>query len=923
MAQLGPPAAGHLPRLLARVADPEGAAQGLERFLAAAPAAAETLRREPERLHPLLAIFSDSRFLGEGLIQDPTLADWLERARHEDRPRHPEEIAADLAALAGGARGPGRALALTRFKRREYLRIVLRDSLGLASLAETTWELSNLADAILAQAYAWAWNDCVTRFGTPMHAARQRRQVTGMAVLGLGKLGGGELNYSSDIDLLFVYAAPGETAQGEANREFFLKMAQRLTAYVSEPTPEGACYRVDLRLRPGGREGEIALPLAACLAYYQGPAREWERQMLIKARLCAGDAALGREFLAAVAPLVFPPAGGVAAAIAGAREARARIQAEQGRIGGGCDVKRDPGGIRDVEFMAQMLQRAHGGAEPWLQVGNTLQALQRLHDKGRLGGPAWQTLAGAYTLFRQIEHRLQLRFGEQTHRLPADAGALRALARGIARSQAGQRGGEPMPLSSTADAEAVAALHRRLQAAMAAVSAYWEDAGAAAGEGDAQAFRLRPPEPPGPSGPAPPAGLGPRGRRHWRHWVESAQRDPAGKEVLESLDAAARERLAAALDASDFLAEAMVLRPAEARLFSATDDWPDDRQTAWLPAPAPPPFAAARLTGAEAMRQLRREYQAAVWRQAAAELAQPRPVAAALRRMSQRAAFAVAAALASAQAELGGDAPPLGILALGRLGLGEFDLFSDADLVFIAASGDAAAARLATRVITLLASYTGDGMVFPVDARLRPEGTQGELTRTPAGLGAYFAQRASPWEAASYLKARPLAGDHGLNQAAMTALRGAISQRFNAAAVRAPLAAMRRRLEQETAGGGGFKSPPGGYYDADFLTAVSALSAPGTFPTGTLAQRLLALPLPASAGEQLAAAVTVLRAADHAIRLLTGKPPRDLTVPAVPALPRLLAGLLQRRLHPGGPSAEVAIASQSLRAIYHRIMDGA
>lgn len=943
-AQLGP-AGAVLPRLLARVADPQGAEKGLERYLAAAPEAAAALRRQPERLHPLLAIFSDSRFLTEALIQDPALGDWLERARHEDRARHPEELGAELAALSGGARAPARALALTRFKRREYLRIVLRDSLGLAPLAETTWELSNLADAILAQAYAWAWNDCVARFGAPGYSAGGHARVAGLAVLGLGKLGGSELNYSSDIDLLFLYSAAGETGQGASNREFFLSMAQRLTAYVSEPTPEGACYRVDLRLRPGGREGEIALPLERALAYYRQEAREWERQMLIKARVCAGPAALGQEFLAAVVPLVYPPPAGVAAAVAGAREARARVHAQSGRVGQGRDVKRDPGGLRDIEFLTQMLQRAYGGAEPWLQVGNTLQALQRLHDKGRLASAPWQTLASAYTLFRQIEHRLQLRFGEQTHRLPSGAAALRSLARGIARGQAGQRGGEEFPDSETADAEAVVVLQQRLQAAMAAVAALWaqQDGPALPGPGG---FRLRPPEMAERTPLQAPQGMSARGRRHWQRLVESAERETDGRpglEALAGLDGAARERLAAALEASDFLAEALTLRPAEARWFAEPYSWPDERQRRLLPGGQ---HASTALLGADwracgagsetsaaaGMRALRRSYQTAVWRQAAAELAAPRPLAPVLARLSETAQAAVVSALELARAPAGElSAEPrtrLGVLALGRLGLGEFDLFSDADLVFVAAPGEeAAAARLAARTIALLASYTGDGTVFPVDARLRPEGTQGELVHTAAGLAAYFAERASAWEAASYLKARALAGDPGLNAAALAGIRQGIGGRFAGGCGRAELAAMRQRLEREAPAGGGFKAAPGGYYDADFLVASRVLEQPALVLTGSLAQRLQALAgpaagaasLPPDEAQALAQAMTVLRAADHAVRLVTGKAPRDFAaVNASPALVRLLTGLLARPLSPDGPGVEIAMARALLRRGYLR-----
>ncbi|MGH9526763.1 MAG: hypothetical protein ACRD2F_08820, partial [Terriglobales bacterium] len=596
-------------------------------------------------------------------------------------------------------------------------------------------------------------------------------------------------NYSSDIDLMFVYAAPGETGGGTANREFFLSMAQRLTAYVSAPTAEGACYRVDLRLRPGGREGEIALPLERAVAYYQLEAREWERQMLVKARVAAGAGDLGRAFLAAVAPLVYPPpalSGGIAAAVGGARQARARVQAERARRGPSVDVKRDPGGLRDIEFLVQLLQRTHGGAEPWLRVGNTLQALQRLHDKGRLDSGPWQTLASAYTLYRQVEHRLQLRFGEQTHRLPSDAAGLQALARGLERSQAGRRGGgEELADSPAADQAAVAALQCRLESAMAAVAALWRDNGAAAPPG-AGGFQLRPPEAAAQAPLAPLAGLSARGRRHWQRLVESAQREAGprqGLAALAALDAGARERLAAVLEASDYLAEALTLRPAEVALFAESYDWPDERQPSWWPAeaaeaeggnpaPAPAPLRATpsapiRTAGAEAMRALRWCYQAATWRQAAAELATPRPVGVALARLSASAEAAIQSALAAAQAE-SGEPPALGILALGRLGLREFDLFSDADLVFVAAPGDeAGAARLAARVIALLASYTADGTVFPVDARLRPEGREGELAQTPAGLAAYFAARAGAWQAASYLKARAVAGDAALNAAAL------------------------------------------------------------------------------------------------------------------------------------------------------------
>ncbi|MGH9481649.1 MAG: hypothetical protein ACRD1L_06115, partial [Terriglobales bacterium] len=434
--------------LAARTADPEAAAAGLHRYLEAAGAAERrALAADPGLARALLTLLANSEFLAEALIQSPELLLWLEAERRAARQRPREAWAADLAVYAADLAHDARAHGLSRFKRREYLRIAWRDLAGQASLAETTQDLSWLADAILQQAYVWAWNDLAARYGTPQAAGGGGAEL---AVLGLGKLGGGELNYSSDIDLMFLYSSEGETAGGAratSNREFFSRLAQAITRTVSGVSGDGAAYRVDLRLRPGGREGEVALALGHALEYYHGPARDWELQMLIRARACAGSLRLAQCFLEAVEAQVYPARPDAVGIADGVRRTRRRISEHLdrhralGRQRGGINVKLDPGGIRDIEFLAQYLQRLHGGREPWVRHGNTLIALQRLHDKGWLAGGEFQRLSSAYWLLRHLEHRLQLRLGQQTHTLPRRPERLAALAHSLGEASGASAAG--------------------------------------------------------------------------------------------------------------------------------------------------------------------------------------------------------------------------------------------------------------------------------------------------------------------------------------------------------------------------------------------------------------------------------------------------------------------------------------------------
>src|SRR5262249_21646908 len=243
-------------------------------------------------------------------------------------------------------------------------------------------------------------------------------------------------NYSSDIDLLYIYGDGPEPASAPiSNREYFVRLAQQVTEILSRPTAEGAVFRIDLRLRPQGKEGELAISLSNALQYYAETAHDWDRQALITVRHSAGDVQLARAFIRRIQPQVYSEEINFAA-IKTALVAREKIDRKRRRQtaveGESLDVKIDRGGIRDIEFLVQCLQRVYGGREPWLRSGGTLFSLQKLHDKRHISGHDFHELNSAYTFLRHLEHRLQLQRGQQVHRLPRSPQELAILQRAMA-----------------------------------------------------------------------------------------------------------------------------------------------------------------------------------------------------------------------------------------------------------------------------------------------------------------------------------------------------------------------------------------------------------------------------------------------------------------------------------------------------------
>ena len=416
----------NLDSIIRDLPDAESARRFFDQFSEKNPSQIGKLLKNEGLFSDVLTLVSFSPLLAATVLQNPNYLWWLNRHRADSKIRDKEELLESLArfALTNSMIEP--QILLARFRRRELLRVFLHDIRRLATVSEITEEISNLADAILEYALSLAKQELDNRYGTPLETDQKGRAKSAeFCVVSLGKLGSKELNYSSDIDLLFVYSADGKTsgrgAKGEVtNREYFVKLAEFVAKLVGQQTGEGAAYRVDLRLRPHGRVGALALSVKDTIRYYQTEARNWERQVLIRSRASAGDAEVFKNFFAEVENFVFSKDETVENALENVRLSKEKINLEKSSDKG-FDVKLGRGGIREIEFIAQALQLAYGGRDEWLRVSHTLKSLARLADRNLLSENELTELFDAYEFFRRLEHLLQMENGLQTHLVPDDA----------------------------------------------------------------------------------------------------------------------------------------------------------------------------------------------------------------------------------------------------------------------------------------------------------------------------------------------------------------------------------------------------------------------------------------------------------------------------------------------------------------------
>ncbi len=430
---------------ISHTADPDQALNHWERLLYEVNRSTflEYVRQSPRMLDVLCAVFGNSEALAFTLIRDPVLAYWLGEPavleRSPTRARLERDLQESLRAVTVKEL---KLEALRRFRRREMLRIGVRDLLKLSNVPETTAALSDVASVLIDAAYRVVDAELRSRYGVPMHKNRLGRWTeTRFVVIGMGKLGGHELNYSSDVDLIYAYESlNGETKQpkgprsvpkaaavGISNEEYFEILSRELTKALTEQTKEGSVFRVDLRLRAEGSVGRLARSLEDYRQYYQTRGQVWERLALLKAWPIAGSQEVGRAFLRTVRPFVLghnaarlDPASATKV-IEDVRAVKEMIDAKMADRGHERrNVKLGVGGIREIEFLVQTIQVLAGKYAPALFDRSTLGSLKRFAARKLISAKERDALTAAYLFLRDVEHKLQMVLDLQTHALPDD-----------------------------------------------------------------------------------------------------------------------------------------------------------------------------------------------------------------------------------------------------------------------------------------------------------------------------------------------------------------------------------------------------------------------------------------------------------------------------------------------------------------------
>ena len=893
-AQITPTLAEVLPGLLAESPDVDSALLLFERLAGQSEALRAEFSGQPVLAHYAILVFGYSRYLGETLFREPGLLQGLHAEGQFHRGFSSQDFADNLTRFQ--ARDPERdvSLLLARFKKREYVRILLRDVLRIATIAETTAEISALSDVLVQAALREAQSTLERRLGVPSCVGPDgRQQRVPFAVLGMGKLGGNELNYSSDIDVLYLHGDGEDDAGARRSRhEHFIRLAQHVTELLSRVTEEGPVFRIDLRLRPQGRDGELAVALSQALQYYRQTAEDWERQALLKVRAVAGDMALAREFIRGVQAFVYTRDVNFAAVktalVSREKMLRHRAKSLAGGNGEGIDVKLDHGGIRDIEFLVQCLQRVYGGSEPWLRSGGTLFSLHKLHDKGHLGSRDFQELTTAYEFLRQVEHRLQLRYGQQTHRVPSLPEDLRILERA---------------LTGFGVSPAKANLETHLRQRMAEVSAIYkrvifQQQVRAEERAGPEAFVLR-------SAPigAPDAStqvvlerLSVDAPQLYELAIRKELSSQTRRNLLAFFSAAFTgslrygailrhapdvEKALEIFGASAYLTDVLIRHPEEIATLAEVRGAVEERGTGFLfGGPLEPGnesgdpvfvhLANSQQQPGERLSLLRRHYRHRTLIEGVRDLSERRGVYNSLGALTAVADDAIAAACGVVGIPSG-----WAVLALGSVGSREFDVSSDADLLFVREESlDAEpATRAAERLIQALAAYTQDGTVFPVDTRLRPRGAEGELVVTLAQLAGYFSREAQAWEVLSFGKLRFVAGDRGLGDRVIQQTRVLFERFSRDEAFGKALAMLRQKLEGK--GDPNFKNAQGGLYDIEYLSGLLLVERGYGLVAGTMRDSIWRCAdaglLSRGAAAGLDRAAELIRSVDHCARLVTGR----------------------------------------------------
>ncbi len=825
--------------------DPDRALNNLSSFIANNPSKDDELAAD---IRSVALLFGSSQFLANYCISNADVL--FDVLKDLDLPRDKEALALVLKNLADedGAAEPhphtlDSYMAVVReFKMRETLRITFRDLLKKVDLVDVMYELSALADVVIENSLAAVRQSLRETYGAPADDA--------FSVIALGKLGGEELNFSSDVDLIFVYGTEeGETsgvltAQGvKVNRlsghEYYCKIGEALTRFLSLNTSDGFAYRVDLRLRPEGQRGDIALALRGYEMYYESWGRAWERAMLIRSRPAAGDAELGRGFMEMIRPFVYRKYLDYGA-IDEISSLKTRIDSTFKK----GDIKRGYGGIREVEFFAQALQLIYGGREPILRERSTLKVLHRLLQKALIGQEDYFILSDNYRFLRTLEHRLQQLNNLQTHTLPSgeselevlgrkmgfmdaktfvsDLGGRRTKIREIYDSLFSGRQEEPVLSGTFFDEETSDAELREYLSATGLKDVDRAVRNVKSIKDSIFTFQTL------------------RGRRLLGRilplFIDSALKSVAPDMALNYLQSFAnllsanesyleifsRERrlidmLTYIFSQSEYLSKMLLGRPQYLDMIG----WKE--RTGKPLTLLKEEIRNVISEGRTVQDAVRLEKQTEEIRLGMLFLQRKTGVTEVVRGLSKTAE----AILSACMEHLGADAEDMAVIGLGKLGGREITVGSDLDVIFVCKEEpNREVTRVAEKLLRMLISYTKEGIAYHIDTRLRPDGGKGVLVSSLESFKKYYAKAAAFWEFQALLKARPVAGYIKTAYSFMSLARETLMSRGSEISS-SDIVQMRERILRELskeARGYDVKLGPGGIEDIEFTAQYLQLA---------------------------------------------------------------------------------------------------
>jgi [glutamine synthetase] adenylyltransferase / [glutamine synthetase]-adenylyl-L-tyrosine phosphorylase len=775
-----------------------------EQWPAIAMPLAEVVQQFPLGEAALLHLLAVSSICATRLTRDPETLLWLAQPEVCLASRGHAEMLAELHALTSDSAVDNNFEALRFWKGRQMTRVAVRELAAVAPLEETTGELSQIAEICLRRVFEFWDAELRQRFGSPK---------ADFVILALGKLGGGELNHSSDVDLLFLYSEEGQLTPHISYHQFFNRVGNKILDTFSKPHPAGSLFRVDLRLRPEGSSGPLARSLESMENYYAGFGETWERIALIKARGIAGSRELAYDFLRLHQPFIYPKSA-TPDLIEEIANIKRRIERDVvGPEKLERDVKLGRGGIRDIEFIVQTLQLIHGARNPFLQEPSMLRALRALRELDLLPHDEVLALDNAYRFLRRVEHRLQIEAEQQTHTVPDDPDLLSRLARSLRFSSA---------------SDFTAALHNRVGSVRPIFQRIISESPAHPAKISVEFFKdakqaekaLRELE---------------RGVRSFHvatrtrqifqrlrpillGWIEKAA-DPDAtlnqfvrfvesyglRSLLFELlvtNPKLLELVVKTLDASRFAGDLLIRRPQ--LLEDITRDPTFDE-----PRSLPENLRRLESLGASAnnldpIRAYRQRQLLRIILRQIAGLATPAGVSAELSDLAE--------ACLVFTARLVGD-EQLTIIAFGKIGGRDISYGADLDVVFVGEEN-----RAAQNLITVMAQPTAEGNIWALDTRLRPEGENGPLVCSLQTYQSYYENRAQLWEMQALTRARAIGGP--LKDEFMELSKTAWRRASRDPELLVKIDSMLERIRRERGSGSDFldlKTGCGGIIEAEFL----------------------------------------------------------------------------------------------------------